>query len=78
MLAGFGALAPLTTLATGLPDPPAPAPSWLPVRAPPVAHLSPDGHLMLTPLDRLWPSRSALAERPPRHTLKPSRIQRWR
>ena len=45
MPTGFAALALLTTLASGLPDPPAPTPYWLPVRAPPVAHLSQDGHL---------------------------------
>lgn len=48
MPAGFAALALLTALAPGLPDPPAPALSWLPVRAPPVAYLSPDGRLIVT------------------------------
>ena len=48
MAAGFAAFALLAALAPGLPDPPAPVPSWLPVRAPPVAHLSPDGRLMVT------------------------------
>lgn len=46
MPAGLAALALLTALAPGLPDPP--APSWLLVRAPPVGHLSPDGRLMVT------------------------------
>ncbi|WP_458097800.1 hypothetical protein [Roseomonas sp. WA12] len=46
MPAGFTALTLLAALAPGLSDPP--APSWLLVRAPPVAHLSPDGRLMVT------------------------------
>ena len=41
------ALALLATLTAGVPDAPALAPSWVPVRAPPVAHLSPDGRLMV-------------------------------
>ncbi|RYH93420.1 MAG: hypothetical protein EON48_19780 [Acetobacteraceae bacterium] len=41
----FAALVLLATLVARLPDPP--APFWLPVRAPPVAYLSPDGRLML-------------------------------
>ncbi|MCR0983114.1 hypothetical protein [Roseomonas populi] len=41
------ALALLAALAPGLPDAPALATPWLPVRAPPVAHLSPDGRLMV-------------------------------
>jgi len=42
------ALTLLASLASGLPDAPALAPPWLGVRAPPVAHTSPDGHLMVT------------------------------
>ena len=45
MPSGPAALALIATLAPGLPDPP--APSWLPVRVPPPAHLSPDGRLMV-------------------------------
>lgn len=48
MSAGLAPLALLAALATGLLDPSAPAPSWLLVRAPPVAHLSPDRRLMVT------------------------------
>jgi hypothetical protein len=48
MQAGFATLALLAVLAPGLPDPSGLIPSWLLVRAPPVAHLSPDGRLMLT------------------------------
>ncbi|TPG53635.1 hypothetical protein EAH89_15615 [Roseomonas nepalensis] len=40
-------LALLAALAPGMPDAPALATPWLPVRAPPVAHLSPDGRLMV-------------------------------
>jgi len=46
MPASPAALALLATLAPGLPDAPALATPWLPVRVPPVAHLSPDGRLM--------------------------------
>ncbi|WP_338666012.1 hypothetical protein VQH23_12710 [Pararoseomonas sp. SCSIO 73927] len=46
MFASPAVLALLAVLAPGLPDAPALAPPWLPVRAPPVAHLSPDGRLM--------------------------------
>ena len=42
------ALALLAALAPGLPDAPALTSPWLTVRAPPVAHLSPDGRLMVT------------------------------
>lgn len=48
MPSGLAALALIAALAPGLPDPPAPAPSWLPARVPPVAHLFPDGRLMIT------------------------------
>ena len=48
MPSGLAALALIAALAPGLPDPLASAPSWLPVRVPPVAHLSPDGRLMVT------------------------------
>lgn len=48
MPAGLATLALIAALAPGLPDPPAAAPSWLPVRAPPAAHLSPDGRLVVT------------------------------
>ena len=48
MPAGLAALALLAALAPGLRDAPAPAPSWLPGCAPPAAHLSPDGRLMVT------------------------------
>lgn len=47
MPAGLPAFALLAALAPGLPDPTTQAPPWLPVRAPPVAHPSPDGRLML-------------------------------
>lgn len=42
------ALALLIALAPTLPHPLGLAPSWLAVHAPPVAHLSPDGRLMVT------------------------------
>lgn len=48
MQAGCVALALLAALAPGLPDPSGPVPSWLLVRAPPVAHLSQDRRLMVT------------------------------
>ena len=49
MPSGLAAVALIAALAPGLPDRPVPAPSWLPGhRGPPVAHLSPDGRLMVT------------------------------
>ena len=45
MPARLSALALFAVLAPSLPEPP--APSWLLVRAPPVAHLSPDSRLMV-------------------------------
>ena len=47
MPAGPTALALLAALVPGLLDPPASPSPWLPVSAPPVAHPSPDGHLMV-------------------------------
>ncbi|GEM_PF-5884219 len=46
MAASLAALSLLIALVPALPDLPALAPSWLSVRAPPVAYLSPDGRLM--------------------------------
>ena len=48
MPAGLAALALLAALASRLPNSSVLTPSWLPVRAPPVAYLSPDQRLMVT------------------------------
>jgi hypothetical protein len=48
MPSGLAALALIAALAPGLPEPRTLAPYWLPVLAPPVAHFSPDGRLMVT------------------------------